>query len=520
MKAPDAIEKRVAGPVAKAAGRCRGVVNGRRVQNHASTRSTQLRPLVGSSWVSAADSTIWHSRYLLCMTVDLAAGVASRPKESWRPWVGKKSRTRKAKTRPGGMRSPAKQGAEWAAGASEPLPAVGTVPPVLARATSSAVPVDVVPALRRSPKKASSAAVEDRPVDNGSSLTTHTREHAQGCAAVADIEPQGLAATYSFKASTEGGPSGVAIRFAGTRNGVKGKPGPRDRFERIERVGAIPAAGGRVAITTRVHGINAGEWRVTATPVEQPTAVRLPRRTATTSTYFAKLAYGPGVRLVSWPALVGLGVLIALALQVWLLARARIAVIPVLGVSLAACVLGYVGAKAYYLVLHRKHPRNFLTAGACIQGFLAVAFAVVAVGAWSLRLPVGLLLDVSTPGILLAMAVGRPGCFLTGCCAGRPTASRWGMWSSDRRVGIRRFPVQLAEAVVAMSIGVAALAAVLTAEAPMRGLVFVGAVAAYTFARQLLFPLRADTHTPRGRAATMVISGLALIASVVLSLVG
>lgn len=436
--------------------------------------------------------------------------------------MGKKSRTRKANSRPGQemRRSPAKQGAAWAATASEPLPAVGTVPPALARATPSAVPVDGVPALRRPHRKATSAAGEDRRIETGASLTPHAHQHAQGCAAAAEVEPQGLAATYTFEAPSEGGPSGVAIRFAGTRNDVKGNPGPRDRFERTERVAAIPGAGGRVAITTRVEGINAGEWRVTATPIEQPAAVRLPRRTATASTSFAKLTYGPGVRLMSWPALVGLGVLIALALQVWLLARAHIAVLPGLGVSLAACVLGYVGAKAYYLALHRKHPRNFMTAGACIQGFLAVAFAVVAVGAWALRIPVGLLLDVSTPGILLAMAVGRPGCFLTGCCAGRPTASRWGMWSSDRRVGIRRFPVQLVEAVVAMSLGVAALAVVLTAQPPMRGLVFVGAVAAYTFARQLLFPLRADTHTSRGRAATMVISGLALIASVVLSLVG
>src|SRR5579884_3267225 len=60
-----------------------------------------------------------------------------------------------------------------------------------------------------------------------------------------------------------------------------------------------------------------------------------------------------------------------------------------------------------------------------------------------------------------AMAVGRVGCFFAGCCGGPPTASRWGVWSSDQRVGACRIPTQLMELVLAGILGLGALAVVL-----------------------------------------------------------
>ena len=347
---------------------------------------------------------------------------------------------------------------------------------------------------------------------------------SRGCLStmLADVEPQGLAATYSFDAPATGGPYSVAIRFAGThvgaRAGGNGKPGARDRFERTERVEGLAAGVGRVAITTRVQGVNAGEWRVTARPVTQPgaaaQATSLPRRVIATRTVLGQLAQGPAVRLTAWPLLVGLGAVVAVALQAWLAARAGINVAAVLALSLVGCLLGFVGGKVWYLVLHRKHPRTFLTAGACIQGFLVVALGAVALGATLLRLPVGTLLDATTPGIFFGMALGRPGCFLTGCCAGRPTSSRWGLRSSDRRLVVRRFPVQLLEAAAALAIGAVTLALVLMVQPLTPGAIFVGALAAYTFCRQLLFPLRTESHTSRGRTVTMIACGLVLAGAV------
>ncbi|MFC4004909.1 prolipoprotein diacylglyceryl transferase family protein [Prauserella oleivorans] len=377
------------------------------------------------------------------------------------------------------------------------------------------------PAVATVPKSAPAARATVKPAGNGGAVLRVDEEQraAKGClpAALADVEPQGLAATYSFDVPESGEPYSVAIRFVGTRVGVRGKAEARDRFERVERVDRLEPGSGRVAITTRAQGINAGEWRVTAEPVEEtgvPARKRLPRRVIATTTTFGQLTHGPAVRLVAWPVLVGLGALVAIVLQALLAGRAGINAGAVLAVSLIGCLLGFVGGKVYYLVLHRKHPRQFLTAGACIQGFLLVALGVVAAGAAVLRIPIGVLLDATAPGVFLGMAVGRPGCWLTGCCAGRPTSSRWGLWSSDRRLATRRFPVQLVEAAVALMIGIVSLIVVLTVRPPIPGAIFVGATAAYTFGRQLLFPLRTESRTRIGRLVTMAICGLVLIAAV------
>jgi len=355
---------------------------------------------------------------------------------------------------------------------------------------------------------------------------------AGGCAAVAEAGYHGLAATYWCESGASDQPYSVTIRFTGTRLDVNGQPEAGDRFEQTEQVDGIIPASGQVAITTRVQGVNPGEWRITATPIRQfdsaatatrpahTAASRLYQQTLTEKTRLAHLVHGPGVRLFFWPALVCLGVVVAIIVQAMLIGRAHLDVAAIVAISGIACVLGYLGAKVWYLVLHRQHPRTFLTAGTCIQGFLLAAIGTMVVALAVLGVPLGTVLDATTPGLFLAMSIGRPGCFLGGCCAGRPTASRWGLWSSDRRLGVRRVPIQLVEAAVALMIGLGALALVLTVQVPVGGAVFVGAVALYTLCRQLLFPLRAEPRkTSMGRALTMAACGVVLLADLVVSVI-
>jgi phosphatidylglycerol:prolipoprotein diacylglycerol transferase len=180
-------------------------------------------------------------------------------------------------------------------------------------------------------------------------------------------------------------------------------------------------------------------------------------------------------------------------------------------------VIGLAGARLYYMAEHPRRPRGLMkmTSGMCIQGFVLAAVGTVIVGALLVGLPMGRLLDVTAPGLLFGMAIGRIGCFFGGCCAGRPTASRWGLWSSDRRMGVRRIPTQLFESAMALLIGVVALLAMIAATPDPGGLVFAAGAAAYTFARQLLFPLRdLPRNTAYGRALTMAASGLVLVAAI------
>jgi phosphatidylglycerol:prolipoprotein diacylglycerol transferase len=332
-----------------------------------------------------------------------------------------------------------------------------------------------------------------------------------------------LAATYWLDSNTSGAPYSVLIRFVGTRVGVAGNPAPGDHFDQVERVDGIVPGSGRVSITTRPAGINPGEWQVTATPIQEfdsgpagTIGARLPRRELTAHTTLSPLVHGPGVRLGMWPGLVGLGVLVGLVIQAMLLARAHVDVPVAAAISLGASIIGYASAKTWYLVQYRQHPRTFIQAGACIQGFLVGGIGAMAIAVAAFGLPVGTFLDASTPGLFLGMAIGRPGCFFTGCCVGRPTASRWGLWCSDRRLGIRRIPIQLVEAATALLIGIATLPLALAAQVPVRGAIFVGALAAYTLVRQLLFPLRAEPRTTSfGRTLTLVGCALVLLADLV-----
>ncbi len=360
------------------------------------------------------------------------------------------------------------------------------------------------------------------------------------CEPLADVEPQALGLTYFFDAGTDGEPYSVTIRFTGRRIGVRGKPRPKDVFEATETVERVVPGSGRLAITTRVVDVAPGEWQVTATPVhnrhagarpprpasgQQP---RLPVGSASGVTGYAPVIQvrAPGAHLGAWPALVGLGVAVGLVLQALLATHAQLSSTHVLRVSLAASLVGLFGAKAYYLAghylmrrfvpAHRDDERPAVwTAGMCIQGFVAGALGTLVAGAFVTGLPVGTLLDVTAPGLFFGMTIGRFGCFFGGCCAGRPTASRFGLWSSDRRLGVRRIPTQLLESTLALCIAGPALVAMWATTPHPGGVVFVGAIAAYTLGRQALFPLRDNPRkTAHGRSLTMALAGLVVLVTV------
>ena len=117
---------------------------------------------------------------------------------------------------------------------------------------------------------------------------------------------------------------------------------------------------------------------------------------------------------------------------------------------------------------------------------------VAVLGLVALEVPIGRFVDASSPGLFLGIAIGRTGCFLTGCCAGRVTRSRWGIWSSDRRVGARRIPAQLLESATGLILGAAALVALLVLRPPVDGLIFLTGLLLYTLARRMLLRLRAE----------------------------
>jgi phosphatidylglycerol:prolipoprotein diacylglycerol transferase len=352
------------------------------------------------------------------------------------------------------------------------------------------------------------------------------------CSQVDGIEPQGLGLTYWFDAAPTGDPYPVSVRFTGRRVSGEEPAGPRDTFETVRTLERVLPGSGRIALTTRVRDVRLGTWEVTATPVlpkaadgsrTLPPPIPMPRGSAIGTSAFLPVVNvrAPGVRIGAWPALVGLGFIAALILQ-WVLGVQRdLPVGRILLVALLAGLVGLVGAKVYYLQTHHEEKAKALTAGMSVQGFVIAAVSVLVLAGWAAGIPVGAMLDVTAPGLLLGMTIGRLGCFFGGCCVGLPTASRWGIWSSDRGVGVRRIPVQLFESAMAGTVATLTLLAVLLLDPAVDGLLFVAGLSAYTLGRQVLFPLRGiPRKTANGRVITMVVTGLVLLASVVPLLVG
>jgi phosphatidylglycerol:prolipoprotein diacylglycerol transferase len=133
-------------------------------------------------------------------------------------------------------------------------------------------------------------------------------------------------------------------------------------------------------------------------------------------------------------------------------------------------------------------------------------------------IPIGAVLDASTPGIFAGIAVGRIGCFFAGCCAGRPTSAAWGVWSSDQRIGARRVPTQFLESGLNLLIAAFTLVLVLTLGAGS-GAILIAGVALYTLGRQGILRLRVERpRSLRGSAITGALAAVVLLLAVVYTL--
>lgn len=354
------------------------------------------------------------------------------------------------------------------------------------------------------------------------------------CASLEHVDQQSLGVTYWFDAEPSGAPYTVTVHLSGQLKDSTAQREGRRSFQVTSTVDDVLPGSGRVCVTTRIPDLAAGEWEVSARPVERapegaPTSwveIRSPRLTHGTGS--GKTAFSPfvrniapGVRLGAWPGLVTTGFLLALLVQTLLARHLDLPVLRLFLLTVLACGLGLIAAKGYYLITHPRERRGSLITGMSVQGFVIMTIATLLAGTALLDLPLGAVLDTTAPALLFGMAVGRLGCLLGGCCVGLPTTSRWGIWSSDRRVGTRRIPVQLLESVLSATLGALALLAVLQLGADGGGLVLVATLAAYILGRQILFPLRSIPRaTKYGPLITFAVADLVLTASILLLLLG
>ncbi|HXT68516.1 MAG TPA: prolipoprotein diacylglyceryl transferase [Vicinamibacterales bacterium] len=167
-----------------------------------------------------------------------------------------------------------------------------------------------------------------------------------------------------------------------------------------------------------------------------------------------------------WPVY-AYGVLLAVAylaglqLAVMRARRAGLDAARIMDLGIYLIIAALVGAKLMLVVVDfsyfREHPKELLSlvrVGGVFYGGLIGALLVGLVLVRRYKLPVWGAADMYAPGVALGHIIGRFGCFLAGCCYGRPTDLPWGVTftspvaaaSAGTPLGIPLHPTQLYDA--------------------------------------------------------------------------
>lgn len=145
-----------------------------------------------------------------------------------------------------------------------------------------------------------------------------------------------------------------------------------------------------------------------------------------------------------WFTVYSYGLLLALAYLLGLqmaLVRARhrgMDSTRVMDLGIWIIISALIGAKLMLLIVDwdyfSRNPRELLSlaqSGGVFYGGLILALIVALWYMWRHRMNVWAVCDVFAPGIALGHVIGRLGCFLAGCCYGRPTDVAWAVRFTD-----------------------------------------------------------------------------------------
>jgi phosphatidylglycerol---prolipoprotein diacylglyceryl transferase len=132
----------------------------------------------------------------------------------------------------------------------------------------------------------------------------------------------------------------------------------------------------------------------------------------------------------------GLMLVIGFLCAVWVIRRLSADFTPhpdmVTNAAVYALIAGLVGSRIFYVLHHLQEFRgNWLSVFAVWHGGLELlggalpAMLIILAYIRHYRLPARKYMDVVAIGLLVALSFGRIGCFLNGCCYGRPANLPW-----------------------------------------------------------------------------------------------
>ena len=145
-----------------------------------------------------------------------------------------------------------------------------------------------------------------------------------------------------------------------------------------------------------------------------------------------------GISLYSWGFMLAIAVIISTVGVRYYFVQEGLNPNIVLDIVLITVICGIIGARIAYILLYEwsaflTDPWAVLTpfsggiSGMVWYGGLIAGFVAFAVILWLRDLPFWRVLDIFAPFVALSYAIARIGCFLSGCCYGKPTQSVLGV---------------------------------------------------------------------------------------------
>ena len=137
----------------------------------------------------------------------------------------------------------------------------------------------------------------------------------------------------------------------------------------------------------------------------------------------------------------GLLMVLGFLSAVWLIRRLSKDITPnpdmITNAALYSLIAGVFGARLFYVVHYRENLLNFFViwnGGLELLGGVIFAVTVIFLYLRYHKLPARQYLDILAVALMLALAIGRIGCFFSGCCYGKPADVSWAVrfpYSSD-----------------------------------------------------------------------------------------
>ncbi len=203
----------------------------------------------------------------------------------------------------------------------------------------------------------------------------------------------------------------------------------------------------------------------------------------------------------------------------------------VMDMAFVMIVWAIIGSRLFYVLInfsyYKAHPLDIIKIW---QGGLVFSGGLVATAAamlWYLRrhrLSFWTTGDLWAPSLALGQAIGRIGCFMAGCCYGRPTGSSWGLVFTHPKslapLNIPLYPTQVFEAVSGFAVFL--LLIFLHGKKRFEGQVFLWYLILHSTARLFVERFRGDERgliPGTEMSATQLVATLILVGSVVVLLI-